>query len=93
MDSSTLLIIIVIVVVTIAIVIAINIFTSVNAKKARRGFENFFGKVSENKNIPLESVSYYWYEKVVQNDVSNYIDDTTWWDLDMDEIYARIDSC
>ena len=93
MDYNTLIIIIIIAAIAIAGAIAIVIFLRRRDKRNLKYIEDDFGKNVDYKDIRLDSISYYWYEKLFNKDVNNYIDDITWNDLDMDEVFSRIDAC
>ena len=66
---------------------------SSQCKKKRRFILNEqFGK-PPSPYTALESASAYWKVKSAHKDVSHFIDDITWNDLDMDKIYQRINAC
>jgi hypothetical protein len=82
-----------IVVVSVA-VISLMLFRGWRRKgvRLRQGLENAFGAIPQ-KNPELASVCRYWDSHKTSVPVKRSIDDRTWDDLEMDEIFARIDAC
>ena len=86
--------VLIILLVTAAIIIAalaVFIFLR-SSKKRRQALDEQFGKIPQ-PNMHMDSVAAYWEAVVSHHDLSVYIDDITWDDLDMDKVYQRIDAC
>lgn len=60
-------------------------------KKLLAEFEEEFGAVPE-EDVEFESVSIPW-KTGTEREGEYFVDDTTWNDLDMDRLFARLDSC
>lgn len=61
-------------------------------KKAKRKLEEQFGEIPDEDGIELESIRKPW-DVCGTKDPLYSVDGTTWNDLDMDEVYKRLDSC
>lgn len=59
--------------------------------KLRAALEDRFGKKPDADREPFRNS--FWTEKLNNGDAVHYIDDMTWDDLDMDRVFALIDSC
>lgn len=59
----------------------------------RRRIENAFGKAPEEPELPRESTREFWRLVRGREDPARRIDDNTWDDLGMDDLFARIDIC
>lgn len=61
-------------------------------KKTEKRIAEQFGEVPDGEDIELASIRKPW-EFQRTRDPLGTIDDTTWNDLDMDEVFARLDAC
>jgi len=61
-------------------------------KKLQRKISEQFGQVPDNIDLEFDSISRPW-KYCTDKDVSRTIDDITWNDLDMNEVFARINNC
>lgn len=63
-------------------------------KRRREWLNNRFGKPpSEDFRPNMESVTAYWLYRQDEKKDTSMVDDITWNDLDMDDIFRRVDSC
>lgn len=62
-------------------------------KNTERELRESFGKSPKKTNYSLNSIETYRIYKTANSDTSEYIDDITWDDLDMDEVFKRINVC
>lgn len=62
-------------------------------KRIRTWIREHYGSKPEKKNYNWKNISYYWseYSKVIPNDEK--IDEVTWNDLEMNEIFGRMNGC
>lgn len=63
-----------------------------NAKRIRNDLDEQFGQIPEESDLELESIVQPW-KQAAGKDLLSTIDDLTWSDLDMDKVFARLDSC
>lgn len=76
-----------------AMAVLCTVFSSRAAeKKTERKLEEQFGDIPDNDGIELESIRKPWDICGTKNPLFS-VDATTWNDLDMDEVYKRLDSC
>lgn len=62
-------------------------------KKIRRKIDREFGRVPEHEDFEIDSVNGYHYYALRNNESQLFIDNITWNDLNMDDVYERIDNC
>ena len=62
------------------------------AKKTEKRIAEQFGEIPDGEDVELASIRKPW-ELRRGRDPLGTIDDTTWNDLDMDEVFARLDAC
>lgn len=62
-------------------------------KKLRRKIASEFGRVPEHEDFEIDSVNGYHYYTLKDNESQLYIDNITWNDLNMDDVYQRVDNC
>lgn len=79
-------------------VMAILVFGLVSSRRARQLFRqrlaNEFGKAPTSFNPDIwGSVSDYWDRKRKYEQIDGAIDELTWSDLDMDDVFKRLDTC
>lgn len=78
----------------IAGIAVISTISTINSnKKLRLKLEKTFGKTPTNYDINIDSILAYHQSMNVNFDNSNWIDDITWDDLDMDKVFKRINVC
>jgi len=65
----------------------------INIKKLRVKIKEQFGKKPEIKECSFEKIGYHWseYKKIISD--GEKIDDITWNDLEMNNVYCRINNC
>ncbi|MEG1698966.1 MAG: hypothetical protein RR271_05015 [Oscillospiraceae bacterium] len=73
------------------VIYSIYEFVSKN-KKLENRLKNKFGKAPSNK-YKCASPSLLWEELRASGSFGSYVDDTTWRDLDLEDVYERIDNC
>jgi Mismatch repair ATPase (MutS family) len=86
---------IILAVTVILAVIAFTIFSGYrNNKKLRLIIEANYGQTQHRKykDYELDSISEYWEEKKETIDTTFTIDETTWHDLDMDEVFKKVNN-
>lgn len=64
-----------------------------NIKRVRYEIKEQYGKKPRPTKYNFEEISYYWGECRKQIPEDEEIDNITWDDLDMDKVYARINTC
>ncbi len=89
MNYLTLLISIILI---ICIFIGIKYSFSIKAKRFKEKLNNQFGHIPVREN-DLESISTYWQQMLSNEDMTHFIDDISWNDLDMNKIFQRINAC
>lgn len=62
-------------------------------KKLQRIIDSEFGSIPEHEDFDIDLVNGYHYYSLKENKSAEYIDKVTWNDLDMDDVYKRIDNC
>lgn len=62
-------------------------------KKLRCKIDSEFGRVPEHEDFEIDSVNGYHYYTLKNSETQLYIDNITWNDLNMDDVYQRIDNC
>jgi hypothetical protein len=77
---------------------AMIVFSLISSKRARLLFRqrllNEFGKAPTGFNPDIwGSVSDYWDRKLKYEKIDGAIDELTWSDLDMDDVFKRLDTC
>ncbi len=85
----------------VAIITGILIFMTISSiheskkrrRKLRRWIKEQFGKKPERAKYDYEKLGYYWgeYSKSIPDDEK--LDEVTWNDLEMDNVFCRINSC
>lgn len=75
--------------------VAVIVFTLLRRRKAvRLRLEGQFGTAPEKADADIiRRLSDFWHIKQSKEQPESFVDDTTWNDLDMDKVFARIDSC
>ncbi|MEG0769085.1 MAG: hypothetical protein RSG59_04100 [Ruthenibacterium sp.] len=74
--------------------IAVFVISAINdSKKLKKKLTASFGKEPDNQNVSFDSIGTYHYYKSRQTDGSHWIDAVTWNDLDMDDVFCRINCC
>ncbi|MEG1568821.1 MAG: AAA family ATPase [Oscillospiraceae bacterium] len=73
------------------VIYSIYEFVSKN-KKLENRLKNKFGKAPSTK-YKCASPSLLWEELRASGSIGSYVDDTTWRDLDLEDVYERIDNC
>lgn len=86
-------IILLITVIAAALVLLAVYLSKKNRKKFRLNIDRLFGKIPPEIDMELQSISSYWNEKLSHNRPAHYIDSITWNDLDMDNVFLRINAC
>ena len=61
--------------------------------KIRRKIKEMFGAIPNNEKCKIESISNFYKYMCKCEDTSDWIDSITWNDLDMDDIFKRINAC
>lgn len=75
------------------IVLGAFLFSRRSRKRARQKLREAFGQIPEWKGQSMESIASYHLYRREAFPSRQRIDDFTWNDLDMDQIYQRLDSC
>lgn len=83
-----------VVIIAVGFVAIFMVFNSfMNAQKLKRDIRFKWGKPPAGGLFDkIDSVSNYWIEKADHEHLANYIDDITWNDLNMEEVYKRLNS-
>ena len=77
-----------------ALIVIIFIITRINeGKKLERKIREYFGNPPKNTDYDLGSIETYRLYKKANSDTSRHIDDITWDDLDMDDVFRGINVC
>lgn len=77
----------------IAVLTIVVIITHISEKnRANRYIDSYFGKCPDNKDVVFESVSTLYSTLKNRDKETDCIDDLTWNDLDMDEVFLRLDT-
>ncbi len=71
----------------------IIIFVKRSNSKLRKRIESEFGRAPEHNDFDIESVNGCLFYSLKNNPDNEYIDDITWNDLNMDDVYKRLDNC
>ncbi len=79
--------------IVIAIVTAVLINLFIGKKKTRQRLLSEFGRATARSSFVSDSIFAFHHIVKEQNPGEPFIDDVTWNDLDMDEIFLRINSC
>ncbi len=66
---------------------------NIRIRKLRRGIKEQFGKKPEKAEFDFEKIGYYWREYANSISKDEKVDDVTWNDLEMDNVFARVNSC
>ncbi|WDV47388.1 hypothetical protein PV797_06855 [Clostridiaceae bacterium M8S5] len=82
-----------IVVVVVAIYIFIVVRNKARNKKALKEIQFRFGKKVQRKKYSCKEIEYYWKERTKNINDDEKIDDITWNDLDMDNVFMRMNDC
>ena len=61
--------------------------------KLRKRIESEFGRIPEHDDFDIESINGCHFYSLKNNTDKEYIDDITWNDLNMDDVYKRLDNC
>ena len=82
------------IVATFTVIAVVMLVRSIHSqqKKLQRKISEQFGQVPDNSDLEFDSISRPW-KYCTDKDVYRTIDDITWNDLDMNEVFARINSC
>lgn len=75
-------------------ILCVSILSAISSnQKLKLKLEDTFGKVPARQDYSLESIgTYHFYQTTAENH-TNWIDATTWDDLDMDKVFRRINAC
>lgn len=76
------------------LVFSVTVFISARSheKKTREQILEQFGQIPEQEDLEFESISKPW-KFYRGKEPQQFIDDLTWDDLDMNKVFARLDSC
>ncbi|WP_422486850.1 MutS-related protein [Gudongella sp. DL1XJH-153] len=77
----------------ILVYVIIILEKKISSKRIRIKIKEEFGKKPETRKCSFEKIEYHWkeYTKTIPDDEK--IDDITWNDLDMNNVYCRINNC
>lgn len=88
------------IIIVLFIIIFITLFLIINKKLKFKRLQNIkdeinnsFGKKSANQLFEKELIEKYWKNKSIKRTGNNKIDDVTWYDLEMDQVYCIINNC
>lgn len=62
-------------------------------RKVRKWIHDSYGKAPEDRELPFEQIKIYWNEFGADISGNESVDDITWNDLEMDKIFARMNTC
>lgn len=62
-------------------------------RKVRKWIHDSYGKVPKKRELPMEEIRIYWNEFGGKVSGNESVDDITWNDLEMDKIFARMNTC
>ncbi|MDR3645427.1 MAG: hypothetical protein P4M02_10180, partial [Clostridia bacterium] len=85
----------IIVATVIAVIVAYSIYSTFHGRRKRVDkLRRCFGKIPTQKydETDMESIACYWQERSHAEKLPFAVDDTTWGDLDMDAVFARVNN-
>ncbi|RFZ75557.1 hypothetical protein DS742_28345, partial [Lacrimispora amygdalina] len=89
------------IIISLSVIIFITLFLNIEKNIKLKRISNIkneikktFGKKTEDQYFELELIERYWEIKSanIKNDIDR-IDDITWYDLEMDQVYCKINNC
>ena len=80
-------------VIVVAAALSLTMFIKYSNKKLRNKINSEFGRVPKHEDFEADSVNGYHFYTIKENKSKEYIDSITWNDLNMDDVYQRIDNC
>ncbi len=76
----------------VAVVVAMFLSARSEQKKLREKISDQFGQAPDQEELEFDSISKPW-KYCTDKDILRTVDDITWNDLDMDQVFARLDTC